>query len=69
MYLSRLCQLNPTPQTLFNKTGRQWRGDFLPPPIEEFQELLADLNDLAIIATRMNEPSQSLSSLKAEFSA
>jgi hypothetical protein len=38
-------------------------------PIEEFQELLADLSDLAIIATRMSEPAQSLSSLKAEFSA
>jgi hypothetical protein len=34
-------------------------------PFEEFQELLADLSDLAAIATRMNEPTQSLSSLKA----
>lgn len=36
-------------------------------PFEEFQELLADLSDLAAIATRMNEPAQSLASLKAEF--
>lgn len=38
-------------------------------PFEEFQELLADLSDLAAIAARMNEPTQSLSSLKAELSA
>ena len=38
-------------------------------PFEEFQELLADLSDLAAIATRINEPTQSLSSLKSEFTA
>ena len=38
-------------------------------PFEEFQELLADLSDLAAIATRMNEPIQSLLSLKTEFTA
>jgi hypothetical protein len=38
-------------------------------PYEEFQELLADLSDLAALASRINEPTQSLSSLKAELIA
>jgi hypothetical protein len=38
-------------------------------PFEEFQELLADLSDLAAIAACINEPTQSLTNLKAEFTA
>ena len=38
-------------------------------PVEEYEELLEDLHDLAVIAERRDEPSLSLDDVKAKLKA
>ena len=38
-------------------------------PIDEYEALLADLDDLALIAERRNEPTESLDAVRARLEA
>lgn len=52
------------PQYVTDPEGRQTAVIL---PVEEYEELLEDLDDLAVLAERMNEPTISHAAVTAEF--
>jgi PHD/YefM family antitoxin component YafN of YafNO toxin-antitoxin module len=54
-----MIELNP--QYIKNNAGK---NSFVVLPLGEYEELIEDLHDLAIIAERRKEPTMSLSELK-----
>jgi len=54
------------PQYLVDKNGHKTAVVI---PVEEYEELLEDLHDLAVIAERRDEPTRSLDELKKRLKA
>ncbi len=54
------------PQYLLDKTGKK---AFVVLPVEEYESLLEDIQDLAVIAGRIEEPKVSLEDFEKELKA
>jgi len=53
-----------TPQYLYDKAGKK---SFVVLPVEDYDELMEDLHDLAVIAERRNEPQTRLEEFEKEL--
>ncbi|HYA42035.1 MAG TPA: hypothetical protein VEF34_12075 [Syntrophobacteraceae bacterium] len=59
-----MARKNLSPQYLKDKTGKK---AFVVLPVEEYESLLEDLQDLAVIAERRDEPKVSLEDFEREL--